>query len=286
VKKYHAPKLRAEAKHVVLYRQLRVFAYLALGGFPIFAAEPVATPAPGPREELHAAQLMEAALFARQAGAEDWKKMDAIFAGLKAKYPRNVEIINGHAEFLWSIEQRQRAMETWLAAEKIDPANATVLDHLGGGYVSIGEVRKAAGYYRRAVASVPQDAAAHFAYANVLFTFRHDLLDGSHADAAAVLDEALREFSEAARLEPHDANYARAFAETFYSMPLPDWRAALAAWEHFYELTPQKDFALLNLARVHLKLGEKPEARAKLDLIQSAEYSRLKEKLTEQTGKE
>jgi len=250
------------------------------------AAEPQAPPASTPQEELRAAKLMEAALFARQAGPDDFAKMNHIFADLEAKYPRDVEIKNGRAELLWNTEQPQQAMETWQAAEKIDPTNAIVLDHLGGGWMEAGDVKKAAGYYQRATVSAPKSAEAHFSYANVLFMFRHDLLDGAHADANAVLDEALRQFSEASRLEPHDANYARAFAETFYTMPAPDWHAALAAWEHFFEVTPQKDFARLNLARVLMKLGQKPEARAKLAQIQSAEYSKLKDRLNERMDKE
>ena len=214
-------------------------------------------PVPTAQEELRAAKLMEAALFARAAGKEDWDKMDGTFTVLEAKYPQDAAIKNGHAEFLWSIDERQRAVDAWLAAEKIDPGNATVLDHLAGCFFDAGNVKKAADYYRRATVSAPDDAAGHFSYANVLFLFRHELQDAAHPDGNAVLDEALRQFAEACRLQPLDANYARAFAETYYTMPAPDWHAALAAWQHFYDVSPQKDFALLNLARVHMKLGQK-----------------------------
>ena len=229
---------------------------------------------------------MEAALFARQPGPDDWRKMDRIFADLETKYPQDADIKNGHAEFLWGIDERQRAVDAWLAAEKIDPHDATVLDHLGGSFLDAGKMKEAASYYSRAMASAPQDAASHFSYANVLFLFRNELLDAAHPDANAVLDEALRQFAEASRLQPQDAEYARAFAETFYTMPAPDWHAALAAWQHFYEVSPQKDFALLNLARVHMKLGQKTEARADLAQIQSPEYSHLKARLTERMEKE
>ena len=64
-------------------------------------------------------------------------------------------------------------------------------------------------------------------------------------------------------------------------MAAPDWRTALRAWQHFYDITPQKDFALLNLARVHMKLGNKEEARTSLSRIQSPEFDRLKTRLGE-----
>jgi tetratricopeptide (TPR) repeat protein len=284
VKLSHASKQRREAKHVAWQRQLLVLAcWLSLGPGGQ-AAEPAPSAAPSPptaQEELRAAKLMEAALFAREAKTEELHKMDGIFAGLEQKYPRNGAIKNAYAEFLWSIDQPQRAMETWLAAEKLVPNDAVVLDHLGGGYLAEGDVRKAMSYYLRAVGSAPEDAAAHFSYANVLFIFRHDLLDSTHTDARAVLIEALGEFSEAARLQPNNADYARAFAETFYSIDSPDWHAALAAWEHFYAVTSQKDFALLNLARVHMKLGQKAEARDRLGQIKDPAYARLKERLSQ-----
>ncbi len=285
VKKSHAPKQRREANHVAWQRQLLVLATGLLLGLHVHGVEPAAapsaSPAPTAQEELHAATLLEAALFAREAREEEFHKLDGVFAGLEKKYPGDAAIKNAHAEFLWSIEEPQRAMETWLAAEKLDPDNATVLDHLGGSYLAAGNVKKATGYYQRAVGSAPGDAAAHFSYANVLFIFRHELLDGAHPDARAVLTKALEEFSEAARLQPNDANYARAFAETFYTIDSPDWQAALGAWEHFYTVTSQKDFALLNLARVHMKLGQKAEAREKLGLIHDPAYSHLKAQLNQ-----
>jgi len=51
-------------------------------------------------------------------------------------------------------------------------------------------------------------------------------------------------------------------------------------------VTPQKEFALLNLARVYMKLGQKPEARAKLAQIQNPDYSKLKDRLNERMDKE
>ena len=257
-------------------------AFLA-GCLMLRAAPPVP---PGPpsdpaRSELHAAQLMAAALSAQQAGKEEMQKMDRVFADLEAKYPQNAAIVNGHAEFLWSTEEHARAVEKWRAAEKLDPNFAPALDHLGDVAFGTGEVKKAAEYYERAVRNAPKNAAYHFGYANVVFLFRHDLHDATHLDSDSLLYESLKHFSEASRLEPLNASYARAFAETYYAIPKPDWSEALKAWRHLYDISPQKDFALLNLARVQMKLGNKPEARASLAEIQDPKFERLKARLTE-----
>ena len=252
-------------------------------------AVPPAPPAPPQdtaRGELHAAQLMAASLFARQAGKEDMQKMDHIFADLEVKYPNDVAIVNGRAEFLWETEEHARAVEKWRAAEKLDPKFGPVLDHLAEVALGLGEVKKAADYFARAVHSTPNDAAYHFGYANVLFLFRHDLHDAGHPDSDSLIDESLKHFAEAARLEPLNADYARAFAETFYAIPKPDWNEALKAWRHLYDISTQKDFALLNLARVYLNLGNKPEARASLTEIQDPKFDRLKTRLRERIESE
>ncbi|MDR3405458.1 MAG: hypothetical protein P4L99_23385 [Chthoniobacter sp.] len=261
-------------------------ACVLLWGTAFLRAAPPVPPPETPLGELHAAQLMETALLARQASPEEMQKLDHVFDELEAKYPRDAAIKNGHAEFLWSIGEPHRAVEMWLTAEKLDPRNAAVLDHLGGSSLAAGDVKSAAAYYARAVSSAPDNAAYHFSYANLVFLFRHDLHDTAHPESDSLLDEALQQFAEAARLEPLNANYARAFAETFYSMPKPDWREALKAWQHLSDISTQKDFALLNLARVHMKLGNKPEARASLAQVQDPKFDRLKTRLMERIENE
>lgn len=281
VKKIHTPKLRAESKHVADRRQLLVMAFAILLSTAHLHAVSPAPPPQTPIGELHAAQLMAAALFTRQAGPEEMQKMERVFADLEAKYPRDATIKNGYAEFLWSKGERNRAVKTWLEAEQLDPNNGAVLDHLGGNAVAVGEVKKAADYYGRAVKSAPDNADYHFSYANVVFLFRHDLHDTEHPESDSRIDEALKHFADAARLAPMNAEYARAFAETFYSVPQPDWREALKAWQHLYDISAQKDFALVNLARVHMKMGNKPEARAALAQVQDPKFARMKGRLSE-----
>ena len=89
-----------------------------------------------------------------------------------------------------------------------------VLDHLAGSFLGAGEVKKAADYFARAIQSTPENAKYHFNYANVAFLFRHELHDAAHPNSDAMIDEAMKHFAEAARLQPLNAEYTRAFAET------------------------------------------------------------------------
>ncbi|MEO6870641.1 MAG: hypothetical protein ABI233_00300 [Chthoniobacterales bacterium] len=67
-------------------------------------------------------------------------------------------------------------------------------------------------------------------------------------------------------------------------MPDPDWVEAEVAWKHVLALSPQSDFAFLQLARVSLKRGEKAQARMFLDQIEDARHDSLKRKLRAQAG--
>ena len=271
------PKLRREAKHDARHRQLPVLVLLLV--FPRVLAE---TPAgPSLPEELRAAKLLETALLARDPSAEGASKLERIYAGLSAKYPRDATVKNAHGEFLWSLGEPARAVEMWEAAAAIDPKNAVVLDHLASHWLALGEIRKSAGLYARAVSSAPGNAAYHFAYANVTFLFRHELLSDAQPNEEAVLRHSLANFAEASRLAPLNAEYARAYAETFYNLPNPDWKAALAAWQYFAGISPRTDFAQANLARIHLKLGQLDAARTCLERIQGADFQNLKARLSE-----
>jgi tetratricopeptide (TPR) repeat protein len=236
-------------------------------------------------EKLQAAKVIEATLATREASAEDWRKLDQIYADLSAEFPSDAWVKNALGESLWNRNERARAMAEWEAAEKLDPKNASVLIHLSDAWLAEGDVRKAAAFATRAVSIEPENPAFHFALANISFLFRHDLTDAAHADGEAVLRKALSHFSEASRLKPDSTEYARAYAETFYSLQKPDWAAALAAWNRYLGLTPKKDFALTNLARIHLKLGQKGAAMECLSKVQEPEYEKLKRRLEAQASR-
>lgn len=233
-------------------------------------------------EQVQAAKLMQAALAASAAKPEEWRKLDDTYAALAARYPRDVTVIDARAEFWWEIGEQARAVAEWERAEQIDPLNPRILEHLGESALALGDPRKAAAFHARAVASDPANAAGHFALANVWFLFRHELGAPAEADEESLLTGALTHFAEAARLAPQNLEYARGYAETFYSIPRPDWPTALDAWRHVQLLIPEKDFALGHLARIHLKMGHLDTSRQCLSQIQHPDYQTLKSRLQAQ----
>jgi len=243
-------------------------------------------PAPSIAGELSAAKLVEFQLAARNADAQEWSKLEKIYSDLDAQYPDNAAVKSDWAQFLWDRGEKRPAMEKWEAVAKMDPKNAPALSSLGNGYLEMGELKQAAACFTRASESAPANASYHYDLANVVFLFRHDLLDTEAPDESRMIQRALSHFAEAARLEPLNVEYAKAYGDTFFYLQPPDWTTALAAWKHYLEITPHKDFAYSNLARVHMKLGEKTEARACLAQINGPEFDHLKARLNQRIDTE
>lgn len=190
-----------------------------------------------------------------------------------------------YAEFLFDHGNLRAAIVHWRRAQELDPLNAAIANSLGGAYLRMGRAAESARQFIRAIAIEKGNAAYHFNLANVEFLLRRDLTAAWHIETAELLRRALTEFREASRLSPNDAEYARAYAETFYGMPAPDWSQAEAAWKHVLALSSQRDFAYLQLARVSLKRGNATQARLFLDKITDARHDGLKRKLRDQADR-
>lgn len=267
--------------HRYLIRQLKLLAFLSA---PFFVAGGAAAADPVSEEltriALQCFQQPSASPAGGEKGANTRTELDA----LAAKYPKDPRVRLAQGEYFWRIGNQAEAEANWRLAEKLDPANAPALNHLGNCAIESGDAAAAAGYYKRAVTAGPGVALFHFNYANVLFLFRRELISPEEPTADAVMDRALLEYSEAARLQPLDENYQRAYGETFFAVKNPDWRRALAAWRQYAEISANKDFAMSNLARVHLALGEKNEALECIAQIQDEKFSVMK-KILERRAK-
>ena len=177
-------------------------------------------------------------------------------------------------------------MAEWQAAQTLDPADAETARSLGSAWVREGNVRAAHAQFQRAVDARPEVALYHFDLANVLFLFRHSLLESpGRPNENAVLREALAHFHQAAELAPANLEYAEAYADTFYGLPEPDWTAALAAWQRVRALSgPATDFPDSHLARVSLRMGKPGQAETYLEQIHDPQFAPIKTKLLQQAA--
>lgn len=231
--------------------------------------------------EVEALRAQAGALSVRDAGADEWAKLARHFSELVARYPDEPGVRSAHAEFLWERDDRERAVREWEEAERLAPRDAAVLARLADAHLALGRVRQCAQYFRKACEIAPNEARLRHAAGNAIFLFRHALTDAQTSEVQIVA-EAFGHLAAAARLAPKDVEYARAYAETFYGAPSPDWQAALSAWEHYRSISPNQDFAHANLARVRLRMGQYDAVIAELDRMQEPRYESLKAKIRNQ----
>ena len=236
------------------------------------------------RIEIKAAHKAAEALANPNVTVKERLRVEQIYYQLVRNNPQSVPAQNALAAFLWKNGKAEAAVEHWRTVQRLEPENAEAASSLGGAYLRIGRVREAAEQFLLAVRSESNNPDYHFDLGNVEFILRRDLTAAWKIDSAELLQRALFQFREASRLAPTDLEYARAYAETFYGMPNPDWKEAQVAWEHYLELSTNRNFAYLQLARVSVKLRKKAQALSFLDKISdsSRPYSEVKEKLRKQ----
>jgi tetratricopeptide (TPR) repeat protein len=234
------------------------------------------------RIEIKAAHKAALALANPNVTTKERLRVEQIYYQLVRDNPHSVPAHNALAAFLWKNGKAEAAVEHWRTAQRLKPENGDAANSLGGAYLRIGRVREAAEQFLLAVHSESDNPDYHFDLGNVEFVLRHDLTAAWKIDSAELLQRALFQFREASRLAPTDLEYARAYAETFYGMPNPDWKEAQIAWQHYLELSTNRNFAYLQLARVTLKQSKKAEALSFLDKISDPRFSEVKEKLRKQ----
>ena len=256
------------------------------------AAPPDTAARPAWQEERTAARLREATLCAApgkdpaEAAARD-ERMSALYRELAGKYPDRAAVQKARGEYAWQHERAVEAIPSLRRAEALDPADADTADVLASAELQLGRTREAAAQWQQAVRASPADPRYHFALANALFLFRHELLDPTtFPNEEAVFAKALEEFRQAAALAPQDLAYARAYAETFYAVPHPDWEQARSAWQAVRALSgADTDFPNSHLARVSLRMKRPEEAEAYLALIHTPDFADLKAKLHAQAAR-
>jgi tetratricopeptide (TPR) repeat protein len=234
--------------------------------------------------EIKTAHKAAEALANPNVTAKERLRVEQIYYQLVRDNPQSVPAQNAAAAFLWKNGKAAAAIEHWRTAQRLEPENGEAANSLGGVYLRMGSVREAAEQFLLAVRSESNNPDYHFDLGNAEFVLRDDLTAAWKIDSAELLQRALFQFREASRLAPMDLEYARAYAETFYGMPNPDWKEAQVAWQHYLELSTNRNrnFAYLQLARVSLKRHKKGEALSFLDKISDSSYFEVKEKLRKQ----
>ena len=253
-------------------------------------APPAAVPAW--RQELDAARLLEATLLTAPANdpaeaASRDERVARLYRELADKYPDRAPVQKAYGESAWRRGRPADALPALRRAETLDPTDADTADTLAAVDVQLGSMKEATAQFQQAIHLSPNEPRYHFAFANVLYLFRHELIaPPALPDDEAVLTKALEEFRRAAELAPHDLAYAQAYAETFYTMPEPDWEQARTAWKAVLALSnANADFANSHLARISLRMKRPADVENYLSQIHDPGFAGLKASLHTQAAK-
>ncbi|MBV9126460.1 MAG: tetratricopeptide repeat protein [Verrucomicrobia bacterium] len=247
------------------------------------------------------AQALEEIHRLEAAAADQGKESPASFADryrdLAARFPDQPEVQRACGNALAALGQTQGALPYWQRALALAPADSVSAEALVDALLRLGRVSEAVATMRRAVAARPNDARLHHALGTLLSLFRREgatsapagesAASSDAATAERTLHEALAEFLLAAQHAPANAEYARAYAETFYLLAVPDWDHALLAWQNVLALEPaeETDFANSHLARVSLRQRRPAAAREFLARLRDPRFEPLKIQLLRQVEK-
>jgi len=236
------------------------------------------------RARIEAAHAEFRGLLAAQKYQEAEKKymeMEGIGDEITSKYleyiadhPESAVAYNQLGLLSYDLRRPEPAREYWERAIELKPDFAEAHNNLGTYYGHFGEPKKAILQYKKAIELKSKKAVFHLNLATEYFTSRKHAMELFGWDLPHTFEEILNEHRLARDLEPHNYDYGKQYAETFYGAKFfevePDWDEALRGWERCLEtdLTDvNRDFVFFSIARIHLNRGDKDRAREMLTKV-------------------
>lgn len=205
------------------------------------------------------------------------------------KYPNHARARAAHGSFLTNLDDQQGALCELKASAKLAPFNAAVQNniatHLGtialesGRHARVGELLDA---YQKAIRLAPRTPLYRHNYAIALSLFQKQAASHLKSSPREVTEEALKQITEALRLDQNNFEIAADLAETHHHFkPLPR-EQTLAAWKHAATLATtddQRGWAELQMAIVNIETDHFEEAKRHLEKVNVEIYAKLKQRL-------
>ncbi len=197
------------------------------------------------------------------------------------RYPEDAEAFVLYAKFLRDGGDDEGAAEYFEKARKLQPGWAVVWQQLAAIAAERGDGLKAFPLMKRAAELEPGQAVYHLQLGELITAFRDELLKSGIFETRDAADTAMQNAFRAARaLAPHSPETAVRYAESFYDVEKPDWRAALEAWnvaqrtfaaratdEDVPAATLRREMLELHRARAYAELGNDDESEKILECI-------------------
>ncbi|MEO7932850.1 MAG: hypothetical protein ABIT76_06810 [Chthoniobacterales bacterium] len=205
-----------------------------------------------------------------------------LYDDLIEHFPNEPEPHAAFGEYLLLIGRNEEAFQQWSIGLQLDPQRADILAAQSDLLLQTGQIVAAADAMEKAAQLEPKNASHLYGLAHIYTLFRRDLMASRHLSEDEMITRGTEYFRQAAELAPENLIYAKAYAETFYTQPRPDWKLARTAWESLLARSSEKDFIHTQLVRINLQLRDKAAANAHLAALTDPAFASVKAKLQRQ----
>lgn len=199
-----------------------------------------------------------------------------------AAHPRHAKVRVVFASFLEDTGDEEGALDQLEKAKELDAKNPAVWNNLANHHGHIGAVKKAFGYYAKAIELKPDEPVYYHNFGTTVYLFRKDAMEFYGISEQQVFDKAMALYSNSMRLDPKNFLLAHDFAQTYYGIRPLRTNDALAAWTNAFQLAGsdlEREGLQLHLARVKWLAGRFGESRAHLNLVTNETYDVLKKRI-------
>jgi tetratricopeptide (TPR) repeat protein len=238
--------------------------------------------------------MNDAEAFAKAGGGESTltlnlkiqQRLDGVkheYADFVERHPRHANVRLAFGSFLNDNHDDEGAFKQWEAARQLAPTNPAAWNNLGNYYAHHDQVTNALEYYDKAIALNPSQPVYYHNLAAAVYLFRSPAQMYYHLDAQQVFDKAQALYRQAIKLDPDNFILFTDYAQSFYGINPPRWKEGLAAWTEALKLARddvEREGVHLQMAHIHLELGDYDQARSNLDVVTNSNYAQLKEPLT------
>lgn len=211
--------------------------------------------------------------------------IQSAYESFLAHNPQHVYGLILYGKFLRRFDERARANEVFLRANRVDPNLAVVKQQIANYLAEEGLFELALPYLLAAVELEPGNAQYHYQLGELLHTYYHQFLATKAYDHQTLDALILRAFKEAVAQDPTNRDLRLRLAETYYDLHKPDWEEALHQWTGLLASAPsdrEKDALQLHRAQVLIQLQRDAEARAIIESIDRPALEHTRRALLEQ----
>ncbi len=192
-----------------------------------------------------------------------------------AEHPESAEAYNQLGLFSYDNGRPEDAAFYWKRAIELKPDFAAAHNNLGTYYGHYAQPKKALQEHRKAVELDPTQAVFHLNLATEYYTSRQHAMELYGWDLPKVFEEIMNEHRTARELEPHNYDYAKQYAETFYAAKYfgvePDWDESIRGWYRCLETDLTKEDranVYYQIARAYLQKNDKAKAKEVLENLE------------------